>query len=87
MDREMPEELQPEDLPDDPETLKRLVCGLYEAVQASEALIESPEGVGAVGVDEEKGLGWLTTHLEAGGPAGPEPGLDDAVGDAGDSER
>jgi len=70
MTDELPAELHPEDLPDDPEVLKRLVCDLYTTVMASEELIKSIEGGPPTdGAD----LGWLNEHLEAGSPAGHEP--------------
>jgi len=68
MSDELPPELHPEDLPDDPAVLKRLVCDLYTTVRASDELITAMEG-GPDGTD----LGWLTEHLEAGSPAGREP--------------
>ena len=65
MNDELPSELQPEDLPDDPEILKRLVCDLYTTVMASEELIKTIEGGPATdGAD----LGWLNEHLETSNP-------------------
>ncbi|MDS0282479.1 hypothetical protein [Haloarcula onubensis] len=70
MSDELPAQLHPEDLPDDPDVLKRLVCDLYTTVMASDELIEAVEGgPTADGTD----LGWLTEHLEPGGPVGREP--------------
>jgi len=66
---ELPAELHPEDLPDDPDVLKRLVCDLYTTAVASDELIKAMEGGPATdGTD----LGWLTEHLDAGGPVGHE---------------
>jgi hypothetical protein len=68
MSDELPAELHPEDLPDDPEVLKRLVCDLYTTVMASDELIEAMEGGPATdGAD----LGWLTEHLKADSPSEP----------------
>ncbi len=70
MSDELPTELRPEDLPDDPDVLKRLVCDLYTTVQASDELIQALEdGPATDGTD----LGWLTEHLEPDGPAGHDP--------------
>jgi hypothetical protein len=69
MTDQLPAELDPEDLPDDPELLKRLVCDLYATVVASEELIQQTTEES----DEETGIGWLTQHLAAGGPAGHDP--------------
>ena len=70
MSGELPAELDPEDLPDDPDVLKRLVCDLYTTAVASDELIRAMEdGPATDGTD----LGWLTEHLRAGGPAGHEP--------------
>ncbi len=61
MSDELPTELHPADLPDDPEVLKRLVCELYTTVLASDELIQALEdGPATDGTD----LGWLTEHLE-----------------------
>ena len=69
MSDELPAELHPEDLPDDPEVLKRLVCDLYTTVMASDELIKAVEGGPATdGTD----LGWLTEHLEPDSTAGHE---------------
>jgi hypothetical protein len=59
---ELPAELDPADLPDDPDVLKRLVCDLYTTVIASDELLRALEdGPEADGTD----LGWLTEHLES----------------------
>ncbi|MFC7027155.1 hypothetical protein ACFQJ5_05455 [Halomicroarcula sp. GCM10025324] len=70
MSDELPAELDPEDLPDDPDVLKQLVCDLYATVMASDELIEAMEGGPAT---DDTNLGWLSEYLEAGGPAGHEP--------------
>jgi hypothetical protein len=70
MSDELPAELHPEDLPDDPDVLKQLVCDLYMTAMASGELIEAMEGGPAA---DETNLGWLSEYLEAGGPAGHEP--------------
>ena len=68
MSDELPPELHPEDLPDDPAVLKRLVCDLYTTVRASDELITAMEdGPAADGTD----LGWLTEHLEPDSQAEP----------------
>jgi hypothetical protein len=67
---DLPAELDPADLPDDPEVLKRLVCDLYATLMASEELLAAPES--GVGKDTND-LGWLTQHLTTGGPAGHNP--------------
>ena len=70
MSDELPAELHPEDLPDDPDVLKRLVCELYTTAMASDELIRAMEdGPAADGTD----LGWLTEHLETGTSAGHDP--------------
>jgi hypothetical protein len=68
MQEELPAEIEPEDLPDDPDVLKRLVCDLYATLRASEEL----ERAGG-GTRDDADLGWLTQHLAAGGPAGHDP--------------
>jgi hypothetical protein len=70
MSDELPAELNPEDLPDDPEVLKRLVCELYTTVMASDELINAMEDGPASGTSE---FGWLTEHLESASPAGTDP--------------
>jgi len=66
---ELPAELNPADLPDDPDVLKRLVCDLYTTVLASDELLTAMEDSPATdGTD----LGWLTEHLEPASPAGHE---------------
>lgn len=71
MSADLPAELDPEDLPDDPAVLKELVRELYAALVASDAFVEAAEGeLDAEATD----LGWLTQHLAAGGPAGHDPG-------------
>jgi hypothetical protein len=70
MSDELPAELHPEDLPDDPDVLKRLVCDLYTIVRASDELINAVEGGPAT---DDTDLGWLTDHLEPGSPAGHDP--------------
>jgi|GEM_PF-1814921 len=70
MSDELPAELHPEDLPDDPEVLKRLVCDLYTTVIASDELIEAVEGGPAT---DDTDLGWLTEHLEPVDPAEHHP--------------
>jgi hypothetical protein len=70
MSGELPAELNPEDLPDDPEILKRLVCELYTTAMASDELLTAMEdGPAKDGTD----LGWLTDHLEPGSPVGNDP--------------
>ena len=70
MSDELPAQLHPEDLPDDPEVLQRLVCDLYTTVMASDELLRAMEdGPATDGTD----LGWLTEHLEPGSPAGHDP--------------
>jgi len=71
MSDELPAELTPEDLPDDPDALKRLVCDLYATVMASDQLIKAVEGGPA---EDGADLGWLTEHLEPGSPIEGEPG-------------
>ena len=69
MSDELPAELDPEDLPDDPDVLKRLVCDLYTTAVASDELIQAMEdGPATDGTD----LGWLTEHLDTGDAAGAE---------------
>ena len=70
MSDELPAELDPEDLPDDPDVLKQLVCDLYETVMASDELIEAMDGGPAT---DDASLGWLSEYLRAGGPAGHDP--------------
>lgn len=65
MTDDLPAELDPADLPDDPELLKQLVCELYATVVASEEFIQQLDGTE---MDEESGLGWLTQHLGTDGP-------------------
>lgn len=67
MPDDLPAELDPDDLPDDPELLKRLVCDLYATVVASEELVAQSDAAGA---DDETGLGWLTNHLAEESPVG-----------------
>jgi hypothetical protein len=70
MSADLPAELDPEDLPDDPAVLKELVCELYAALVASDEFVEAAEG----DLDAEAAeFGWLTQHLAAGGPAGHDP--------------
>jgi hypothetical protein len=70
MTNDLPAELNPEDLPDDPELLKHLVCDLYATVMASEELLEQTDDGGP---DNETGLWRLIQHLATGGPAGHDP--------------
>lgn len=70
MSDELPAELDPEDLPDDPDVLKQLVCDLYETVMASDELIEAMDGGPTA---DDTNLGWLSEYLTAGGPAGHDP--------------
>jgi len=68
MSDELPTELNPADLPDDPDVLKRLVCDLYTTVMASDELLQAMEdGPATDGTD----LGWLTEHLEPDSQAEP----------------
>jgi hypothetical protein len=70
MNDELPSELQPEDLPDDPEILKQLVCDLYTTVMASEELLRNIEGGPA---KDAADLGWLNEHLKTSDPGIQEP--------------
>lgn len=70
MSDELPAELTPEDLPDDPDVLKRLVCDLYATVMASEELIKAVDGGPD---DDDANLGWLTEHLEPDSPVDTGP--------------
>lgn len=65
MTDDLPAELDPADLPDDPELLKQLVCELYATVVASEEFIQQLDGGE---LDEESGMGWLTQHLATDDP-------------------
>jgi hypothetical protein len=69
MNDELPAELDPEDLPDDPEVLKQLVCDLYVTAMASDELLKAVEG----GPEEGADLGWITDHLEPSSPVNQEP--------------
>ncbi|WP_262178646.1 hypothetical protein [Haloarcula laminariae] len=69
MNDELPAELNPEDLPDDPDVLKGLVCDLYTTVVASDELLKAMDNPATDGAD----LGWLTEHLEDPSPADREP--------------
>ncbi|MFC7229127.1 hypothetical protein N0B31_17110 [Salinirubellus salinus] len=69
MTDDLPAELDPADLPDDPELLKQLVCDLYATVVASEEFIDQLDGAE---LDDETGMGWLTHHLAEGSPVGGE---------------
>ena len=70
MSADLPAELDPEDLPDDPAVLKQLVCELYAALVVSDEFVEAAEGE----LDAETtDFGWLTQHLATGGPAGHDP--------------
>lgn len=69
MRQELPAELHPADLPDDPEVLKRLVCDLYTTVVASDELIKSMDGGPAT---DSSDLGWLTEHLDSDRPVKPD---------------
>ena len=70
MTDDLPSELDPDDLPDDPELLKQLVCDLYATVVASEEFIDQLD---EAEMDDETGVGWLTQHLAAESPVGKEP--------------
>lgn len=69
MSDELPAKLHPEDLPDDPEVLKQLVCDLYTTMMASDELIRAMEDGPAT---DSADLGWLTEHLEPESPVGHE---------------
>ena len=69
MGDELPAELNPEDLPEDPEVLKQLVCELYTTVMASDELINAMDG----GPETDSAdFGWLTEHLESGSQVGTD---------------
>jgi len=70
MPDDLPAEIDPDDLPDDPELLKRLVCELYATVVASEELVAQSNAAGAA---DETGLGWLTNHLAEESPVRRTP--------------
>jgi len=70
MSDELPAELHPEDLPDDPDVLKQLVCDLYTTMLASDELIRAMEDGPAT---DSTDLGWLTEHLEPESPVGHDP--------------
>jgi len=67
MTDDLPAELDPADLPDDPELLKQLVCDLYATVMASEEFIQQLDDDE---MDDDTGVGWLTQHLAAESPVG-----------------
>jgi hypothetical protein len=67
MSDDLPAELDPADLPDDPELLKQLVCDLYATVVASEEFIDQ---IDEAKLDDDTGVGWLTQHLAAESPVG-----------------
>jgi hypothetical protein len=67
MTDDLPAELDPADLPDDPELLKQLVCDLYATVVASEEFIQQLDDGE---MDDDTGVGWLTQHLTAESPVG-----------------